>query len=100
MKIDLSKGSPITMFSLGGYGYSIEKAEISTGWSFPAVEEERNLGYADELAYFVECVRKDEEPMFGVRGEDGLIALEIAEAVYESSRTGCAVRMKKKPGRK
>ena len=38
IKIDLAKGSPITMFSLPGYGYSIEKAEITTGWSMPAGE--------------------------------------------------------------
>ena len=93
IKIDLAKGSPITMFSLPGYKYSIEKAEITTGWSMPAVDEERNLGYADEIAYFVDCVRKNEDPMFGVRGEDGLIALEITMAVYESSKTGKAVKL-------
>ncbi len=93
MKIDLSKGSPITMFSLPGYGYSIEKAEITTGWSMPAVDEDRNLGYWDEIAYFVDCVRKDREPMFGVRGEDGLRALEITMAIYESAREGRVVKM-------
>lgn len=96
MKIDLSKGSPITMFSLPGYAYSIEKAELTTGWSMPAVEEERNLGYADELGYFVDCVRTDTEPMFGVRGEDGLVALEITMAIYESARTGRVVKMNQK----
>jgi len=96
IKIDLSKGSPITMFSLPGYGYSIEKAEITTGWSMPAVDEERNLGYADELAYFVDCVRNDTEPMFGVRGEDGLVALEITMAVYESARTGRVIKLNSK----
>jgi predicted dehydrogenase len=94
MKIDLSKGSPITMFSLPGYQYSIEKAEIATGWSMPAVDEERNLGYSDEIAYFVDCVQRDAEPMFGVRGEDGLAALRIALAAYESSRTGATVKLK------
>ena len=93
IKIDLAKGSPITMFSLPGYGYSIEKAEITTGWSMPAVDEERNLGYADEIAYFVDCVRSDTEVMFGVRGEDGVRALEITMAVYESSKTGKAVKL-------
>ena len=93
MKIDLSKGSPITMFSLPGYGYSIEKAEVTTGWSMPAVDEERNLGYADEIAYFVDCVRNDVEPMSGVRGEDGLAALEITMAIYESARTGSVVKL-------
>ena len=93
IKVDLSKGSPITMFSLPGYGYSIEKAELTTGWSMPAVDEERNLGYSDELAYFVDCVRKDEEPMFGVRGEDGVVALDITMAFYESARTGRVVKM-------
>ena len=93
IKIDLAKGSPITMFSLPGYKYSIEKAEITTGWSMPAVDEERNLGYFDEIAYFVECVRTGEEPMFGVRGEDGVAALDITMAIYESSKTGKAVKL-------
>jgi predicted dehydrogenase len=82
------------MFSLPGYKYSIEKAEISTGWSMPAVDEERSLGYPDEIAYFVDCVRNDVEPMFGVRGEDGLAALRITLAAYESSRTGATVKLK------
>lgn len=93
MKIDLAKGSPITMFSIPGYSYSIEKAEITTGWSMPAVDEDRNLGYADEIAYFVDCVRNDHEPMFGVRGEDGVAALEITMAFYESARSGRVVKM-------
>ena len=95
MKVDLSKGSPITMFSLPGYKYSIEKAEISTGWSMPAVDEERSLGYPDENAYIVDCERNDVEQKFGVRGEDGLAALKITMAIYESSKTGKAVRMKR-----
>ncbi len=93
IRIDLAKGSPITMFSLPGYDYSIEKAEITTGWSFPAVDEERNLGYYDELAYFVDCVRKGSDPMFGIRGEDGLKALEITFAIYESAKAGKTVKL-------
>ena len=81
------------MFSLPGYDYSIEKAETTKGWSMPAVDEERNLGYADELADFVDCVMNDKEPMFGVRGEDGVVALEITMAIYESARTGRVVKM-------
>ena len=95
MRIDLAKGSPITMFSLPGYDYSIEKAETTTGWSMPAVDEERNLGYLDELAHFVDCVRKDAEPMFGVRGEDGLAALEITFAIYDSAKSGKTVKVKR-----
>jgi predicted dehydrogenase len=57
------------------------------------VDEERNLGYAEELAYFVDCVMNDKEPMFGVRGEDGVVALEITMAIYESARTGRVVKM-------
>ena len=41
----------------------------------------------------MDCVRSDTEPMFGVRGEDGVRALEITMAIYESSKTGKAVKL-------
>ena len=60
------------MYSQKGYSYAIEKTDFTYGWTKPAVDEFANLGYVDELAYFVNCVLKDEQPMYGVDGAFGL----------------------------
>ena len=93
LKIDLAQGSPIRAFSLKGYDYAIEKAEMTTGWTAPAVDEEWNLGYNDELACFVDCVRRGKQPPRGVRGEDGVACLKVVEAIYQSAKTRRAVRV-------
>ena len=92
MKINLSQGSPISVYSSGGYSYAIEKADTTKGWTRPAVDEELSLGYPDEISHFVDCVRLDKDPMPGVRGEDGRAALKIVMAIYESAREGKAIR--------
>ncbi|MFC1716925.1 Gfo/Idh/MocA family protein [Candidatus Poribacteria bacterium] len=93
MKIDLSQGSPISVYSSGGYSYAIEKTDTTVGWTKPAVDEELSLGYHDEISHFVDCVRLDKDPMRGVRGQDGRTALEIVMAIYESARTGKSVTL-------
>ena len=92
MKINLSQGSPISVYSSGGYSYAIEKTDTTKGWTRPAVNEQWSLGYPDEISYFIDCVRLDKEPMWGVRGEDGREALKIVKGIYESARKGEAVR--------
>lgn len=93
MRINISQGSPISLFTIKGYDYAVEKAETTIGWSTPAVDERLDVGYVDEMAYFISCVRDDKEPMFGVRGEDGLTALEITQAIYKSAREGKSVKL-------
>ena len=96
MKINLSQGSPISVYSSGGYSYAIEKTETTKGWTRPAVDEEWSLGYPDEISHFVDCVRSDKDPMYGIRGQDGRAALEIVTAVYESARMGKSVKLVKR----
>ena len=86
MKINLSQGSPISVYSSEGYSYAVEKAETTKGWTRPAVDEKWSLGYPDEISHFIDCVRLDEDPMPGVRGEDGRAALQIVIAIYDSAR--------------
>ncbi len=93
IKIDLSQGSPISVYSSDGYSYAIEKTETTKGWTKPAVDEEWSLGYPDEISHFVDCVRLDKDPMLGMRGEDGRAALEIVMAIYESARIGKSVTL-------
>jgi predicted dehydrogenase len=46
------------------------------------------------VRHFVQCVRTGEASAPGASGEDGLRALEIALAAYESVRTGQPVMLR------
>ena len=92
LKVDLTFGSPIQCYSRPGLSYSIEKTDHNLGWTKPAVDEFYNLGYVEELRYFVDCVRKDEQPFYGVNGKAGLACIELVEAFYQSNETGRTVQ--------
>lgn len=89
----ISLGSPLLVYSEPGYKYAVEKADTTKYWTFPSVDENAELGYVNEIAYFVDCVRLNKEIMYGVRGEDGLEALKITKAIYESAAKGVAVKI-------
>lgn len=91
IKVNLSLGSNISVYSREGYSYAVEKADTTVGWTRPAVDEFYNLGYEKELAYFLDCVINDKDPAWAVSGEGGLKCLEIIEAMYRSSREGKTV---------
>jgi len=92
LNVDLTFSSPIRAYSRPGFEYAIEKTDTTKHWTWPAVDEFANLGYVEQLRYFVDCVVKDEEPKFGIRGEDGLACVEIVKAAYESAETGKTVK--------
>ena len=92
IKIDLTFGSNVDVYSRGGYSYSIEKSDNTVGWTKPAVDEFYNLGYVHELAYAVDCVLNDTEPMYGVSGAMGLACTRIIEAMYESNKQGKTIK--------
>ncbi|MBU4200648.1 MAG: Gfo/Idh/MocA family oxidoreductase [Verrucomicrobia bacterium] len=94
IKADLTFGSCLNVYSRPGYKYVIEKTDNTLGWTKPAVDEFLNLGYVDELAYAVDCVRRNEEPMYGCSGALGLACIEIISAMYQSHETGAVVRGK------
>jgi myo-inositol 2-dehydrogenase / D-chiro-inositol 1-dehydrogenase len=83
---DLLHGSAIQAYSSAGYGYAVEKAGSTVGWSFPMHEEAWNYGFHAEMAHFIDCVQNDRKPL--VTGEDGRAVLEVIFAAYESARTG------------
>ncbi|MEA2062372.1 MAG: Gfo/Idh/MocA family oxidoreductase [Gemmatimonadota bacterium] len=93
MKVELTLGSPIHVYSREGYKYSVEKADNQLGWTRPAVDELWQLGYPPEIEYFIGCVRDNKEPMMGAGGADGLASMEVAFAAYESNATGKAIKM-------
>jgi len=88
IKIDLTFGSNVRVYSQPGYSYAIEKADNTLGWTKPAVDEFYNLGYVKEIDYFINCVINNTEPMWGVNGECGLKCLEVIQAMYESNSSG------------
>lgn len=91
MHIDLTFSSAISCYSIPGVSYTVEKAEITTGWSKPAVDERFNLGYVNEIRHFMECCRKNVDAKVGLRGVDGLEALRVVNLIYKSAREGIKI---------
>lgn len=83
---DLFMGNAAISYSKSGYGYAMEKADTTVGWSFTVFEEAFNQGYPHELKHFIECVQQDKEPV--ITGEDGRAVLEIIYAAYASAAEG------------
>lgn len=88
---DLLHGCSLETFSEVGYGYAVEKAPETRGWSFTMFEELWNYGFPQEMAHFVECIQHDRQPL--ETGEDGKAVLEILYAAYESARLGQKVSL-------
>ncbi len=59
---DVTRSTPLTVFSRPGAGYVVEKADAETGWLFPPVDEAWTYGYAAEMRHFVECVATQRAP--------------------------------------
>ena len=83
---NLLRGSAMETYSSKGYGYAVEKAGATQGWTFTVFEETYLYGFPQEMRHFVRCVQGEEEPR--EIGEDGLATLEIIYAAYESAGTG------------
>ncbi len=83
---DLLHGNSLETYSEIGYGYAVEKAPQTKGWTFTMYEEAWNYGFPQELAHFVGCVKDGTQPL--ETGEDGRAVLEIIMATYESAATG------------
>ena len=94
MHIDLTFSSPIKCFSIQGLNYTVEKAEITTGWSNPAVDEKFNLGYIDEIRHFMECCSNNKDAKTGLRGIDGYETLKVINLIYKSAKEGVKITNK------
>jgi predicted dehydrogenase len=92
LHVDLTFSSAIRAFSRRGLDYTVEKADVTTGWSRPAVDEKYNLGYAAEIDHFVDCalLNRDADP--GLRGKDGLETLKVINLIYQSAREGRRIK--------
>jgi predicted dehydrogenase len=81
---DLLFGNALRTFSRRGYGYAVEKAGATQGWSFPVFEEIANYGFPQEMQHFVDCVRNGTLPTES--GQDGRAVVEAVLALYVSAR--------------
>jgi myo-inositol 2-dehydrogenase/D-chiro-inositol 1-dehydrogenase len=85
-RADLLRGSSLLTYSEPGYGYAVEKAATTRGYTFTMFEEVWNYGFPQEMAHFVRCVQGKESPI--ETGEDGREVLKIIYAAYESAGAG------------
>jgi predicted dehydrogenase len=83
---DLLRGNAIHTYTRRGYGYAVEKAGDTKGWSFTIYDEAWNYGFPQEMSHFVSCVRDDRQPL--CTGEDGRAVLEVLFAAYASAGQG------------
>jgi len=81
---DVLFGNAIRTYSRGGYGYAVEKAGATQGWSFPVFEEIWNYGFPQEMEHFAHCVRTGQMP--AENGHDGRAVVEVIQAAYLSAR--------------
>jgi predicted dehydrogenase len=93
---DLLQGNSILAYSETGYGYAVEKAGSTRGWSFCSFEELWNYGFPQEFAHFVDCVANGREPV--TAGEDGRAVLEIILAAYQSAGEGRKIALPARSG--
>jgi myo-inositol 2-dehydrogenase/D-chiro-inositol 1-dehydrogenase len=92
---DLFMGNSALTYSEKGYGYAMEKAGSTRGWTFTTFEEAFNQGYPQELSHFIACVRHDTPPF--TTAEDGRAVLEMLNAAYCSARIGQKVSLPFRP---
>lgn len=85
-RADLLRGSSLLTYSEDGYGYAVEKAGQTKGYTFSMFEETWNYGFPQEMQHFVNCVLGTEKPV--ETGEDGREVLKIMYAAYQSAGEG------------
>src|SRR5258705_2377016 len=71
---DLLHGNAVEAFSSIGYGYAVEKAGSTVGWTFPIYEEAWNYGFHGQMAHFIDFVQNGRETLLS--GEDCRAVLE------------------------
>lgn len=92
---NLHMGNALPTYSETGYGYAVEKAPSTKGWTWPVYEELWNYGFPQEMHHFALCVRGKEEPIS--TGEDGRVILEVLYAGYQSAGTGSKIELPFRP---
>jgi predicted dehydrogenase len=92
---DLHMGNALPTYSEYGFGYAVEKAPSTKGWSYPVFEELWNYGFPQEMRHFARCVRGKEQPQ--ATGEDGRVVMEALYAGYASAGAGRKIALPFRP---
>jgi myo-inositol 2-dehydrogenase / D-chiro-inositol 1-dehydrogenase len=92
---DLLRGNAMPTYSEAGYGYAVEKAPSTRGWSYPVFEEHWNYGFPQEMRHFARCVRGTETPI--ADGAVGRLVQEVLYAAYASAGLGRKVTLPFRP---
>jgi predicted dehydrogenase len=85
MFTDVTRETPVKVFSRSGAGYTVEKGETETGWLFPPVDEAWVYGYREEMRHFVECVATKQVPRETFA--DGYVVNCVLDAAYRSAQS-------------
>jgi myo-inositol 2-dehydrogenase/D-chiro-inositol 1-dehydrogenase len=92
---DMLMGNALPTYSEVGFGYAVEKAGSTKGWSYPVFEEHWNYGFPQEMRHFARCVRGTETPI--ADGETGRVVQEVLYAAYASAGQGRKVMLPFRP---
>jgi len=92
---DMLMGNALPTYSEVGFGYAVEKAATTKGWTFPVFEEHWNYGFPQELRHFARCVRGKETPISD--GETGRTVQEVLYAAYASAGLGRKITLPFRP---
>jgi len=92
---DLLMGNALPTYSEVGFGYAVEKAATTRGWTYPVFEEHWNYGFPQEMRHFARCVRGKETPISD--GETGRVVQEVLYAAYASAGLGRKVLLPFRP---
>lgn len=85
-RADLLRGSSLLTYSEEGYGYAVEKAGSTRGYTFTMFEEIWNYGFPQEMQHFINAINGKETLL--ETGEDGREVLKIMYAAYQSAGEG------------
>ena len=92
---DLLMGNALPTYSEVGFGYAVEKAATTRGWTYPVFEEQWNYGFPQELRHFARCVRGKETSI--ADGQTGRMVQEVLCAAYASAGMGRKVMLPFRP---
>lgn len=92
---DMLMGNALPTYSEVGFGYAVEKAASTKGWTYPVFEEHWNYGFPQEARHFARCVRGIETPISD--GETGRVVQEVLYAAYASAGLGGKVELPFRP---
>jgi len=88
-------GNALPTYSEQGFGYAVEKAATTKGWTYPVFEEHWNYGFPQEMRHFARCVRGKETPISD--GETGRVVQEVLYAAYASAGLGRKITLPFRP---